>query len=737
MRSEVLSTIPAKDRSIGWVDRGIAAGLALAYLGVLLATLDIGYTRDESFYFRFGQVYQEWFSALRSDIREREWGRNLRREPVRRTWSQNFEHPPLMKTLFGASWWLLAEKVRPVTALSMTGEEAATVTVRRLGVSEGFHEGARVELMPPTPLASGAGGEIEGEAPPFDPSPPTLFGQVTARRAESAVVKVRAPESELRSYERACGEARRAPQHHMRGCMAREQRRAAVMKEGSATRFPALLFAAVVIAFIYLFGVRLANRWVGVFAALAYAAIPRAFFHAHMAAFDVPVVAVILVTLYAFWLSQWSYKWAVLTGVIWGVSLLTKHNSFFAPIFLVFYWALVHRRDFALWAPKRAPGAGAKALGAALGVMCAVTVTFAALGFFWVGLVIGALAAVVLLGWRVRLPALPAAFIWMPIIGLPMLFLLWPQLWFDSIASFRTYVDFHVRHEHYMQYYFGDVLEVPPFPMAFPFVMTLLTVPVLTLAAFTWGGALTWGGPLRRLAGLIGKWRGSDAPCDETDAEALYRRRVRAFLGINIMMPILLIALPNTPIFGGVKHWLPAMPFFALVAGVGFDDLRRRVVAAFALPRGRAVVMGGLLAVALLLPAVRETVRVHPFGTSYYNSLAGSFQGAADLRLHRQFWGYASRAALPRLNREAAPRARIFFQNTTRDAFEMYHRDGDLRGDLRHAWGVEQADYAIFHHQKSFAELEARIWREFGTVAPEWQVTLEGVPLISVYKRAR
>ena len=35
------------------------------------------------------------------------------------------------------------------------------------------------------------------------------------------------------------------------------------------------------------------------------------------------------------------------------------------------------------------------------------------------------------------------------------------------------------------------------------------------------------------------------------------------------LFPILLIALPTTPKFGGTKHWMPAMPFIALLAGVG------------------------------------------------------------------------------------------------------------------------------------------------------------------------
>ena len=42
----------------------IAVGLFVMTCGVLMLTDDMGYTRDESFYFRYGRQYAEWFQAL-------------------------------------------------------------------------------------------------------------------------------------------------------------------------------------------------------------------------------------------------------------------------------------------------------------------------------------------------------------------------------------------------------------------------------------------------------------------------------------------------------------------------------------------------------------------------------------------------------------------------------------------------------------------------------------------------
>ena len=54
----------------------------------------------------------------------------------------------------------------------------------------------------------------------------------------------------------------------------------------------------------------------------------------------------------------------------------------------------------------------------------------------------------------------------MPVVAFPMLFVFWPKLWFDPYRAVADYFQFHLQHDHYMQWYFGQPLEVPPFPVA-------------------------------------------------------------------------------------------------------------------------------------------------------------------------------------------------------------------------------------------------------------------------------
>jgi hypothetical protein len=108
-----------------------------------------------------------------------------------------------------------------------------------------------------------------------------------------------------------------------------------------------------------------------------------------------------------------------------------------------------------------------------------------------------------------------------------------------------------------------------------------------------------------------------------------------------------MVALPSTPIFGGVKHFLPAMPFLCVVAGAGAAWLItlacKLVLAPTATAAGCAGRARGWL---LCLPAVAETVRSHPDGLGHYNMLAGGFAGGASLGHEPAVLGLFRAAAL-------------------------------------------------------------------------------------------
>jgi len=445
-----------------------------------------------------------------------------------------------------------------------------------------------------------------------------------------------------------------------------------VASHAQGFRFGAFLFAAALAWLLALWGRDLAGSAGSLLAPALFFLVPRHFYHAHPAVLDLPVTALWCATAFAYWKSLAGrsergarLRWSVATGLLFGAAVSVKHTAWFLPPLLLLHWL----------ATEVAPRGR------------------------------GALAA--------RLRAVPLAFPAMLLLG-PLVFLAtWPWLWHHTGARLREYLAFHLQHVNYSWTYLGSVMREPPFPAAYPFVVTALTVPAASLAAMVGGlvqsAARLWAAARRRAADV--------SASDEF------------LLLLNALFPILLIAWPTVPHFGGVKHWLPAMPFLALLGARALATAGRVLW-----PRRAARVTAALAALALV-PAAWSVAHVHPFGTAAYNEIAGGAAGAASLGMQRQFWGDDMVAVLPALNEHAVPGARVWYQEASFDAVRAYQRDGRLRPDLRWADGPESADVSVYHYHQEFRDKEFATWTQFRTARPVAGAYLDEVPLVQVYAR--
>ena len=439
------------------------------------------------------------------------------------------------------------------------------------------------------------------------------------------------------------------------------------LSEIDALRVPAVAFASALAGFVYVFGAALFGRVAGVLGVALLFLQPRFFWHAHLACFDIPVIACWVAVVYGYWRSYDSRGWGIFAGLAWGIALSVKLNAFFLPAVLGLHWLLK------AWLDHRA-------------------------------------------GRRFEFPWV---FVSMAIFGPVLFFGLWPRHWYETVERVQWYLNFHLKHVHYFVYYFGENVQQPPLPISYPWVMTWVTVPATILLAFGIGASL-------------------------------YRRHVEAsslglatglLFAINLVFPIALISMPETPIFGGTKHWAAAMPFLSIVAAGGIVVCGRALGLAFLgrVPASSAFLRSvgiGVVAVGVCGPAFMASVENHPMGPAYYNELIGSYRGAADLRMTRQFWGFAAREGLDWVNEQAPPNARIWTHNTTGYAWRMYQRDALVRDDLR-AVSATASQVALFHHQKAFIYMLIPMWHAYGTRAPVHVVELDGVPYLSIYERPR
>lgn len=160
-------TVSQSRGTLGLVDGAIAAALAFIYCLWLVNTVhDLGYARDEGFYFHAADAYLDWFRILWSDP-----GRALERETIDRYWRVNSEHPALIKSLFAlskAAFWdgvrLFPERGTSYRFVGMVMSAASLATI--------YLWGAR-HLASLGPLLARAGGLIAALS--FALMPPVFY----------------------------------------------------------------------------------------------------------------------------------------------------------------------------------------------------------------------------------------------------------------------------------------------------------------------------------------------------------------------------------------------------------------------------------------------------------------------------------------------------------------------------------------------------------------------------------
>jgi 4-amino-4-deoxy-L-arabinose transferase-like glycosyltransferase len=552
---------PSLPRVFDRWDALIAAALGLSYLALLLGTVgNLGYARDEGFYFYAARTLEGFFDVLSERGTEA-----FARPVIDRYFAVNHEHPVLMKGLFALSHRILHD---------------------RFG----------------------------------------LFAE-----------------------------------------------------EGTAYRFPGMLMAVLAIVVLYLWGREVRGRVAGVISALLFALMPRIFYHAHLACFDVPVAAMWLTTAYVYWRSLGRGPgWAVATGVMYGLLLDTKHNSWLLPFALVAHLVALRTLERVHGLARRGP------------------------------LVPWSLPALVLVG--------PLVF-----------YALWPWIWFDTVERLAEYARFHLGHEYYNMEFLGETYWKPPMPRLYAWVMTLATVPLVTLVLFALGAFDS----LRHTLGRFAP-RGAGTPnVDRLSADALWV--------IGLLVSYAPWVSSNTPIFGGTKHWITAYPFLCLLAGHGFSLAAERLVSLAVslkkpLPHAGRLVPAGV-ALACLVGPLAMTLHSHPWGLTFYTPLVGGAPGAASLGLNRTFWGYTTGALTDELDARASRPASVYVHDTALQSWEMLQRDGRVSPNLRGSLAIHGSHLALYHHEPHMRRVEYEVWVDYGTRAPIAMGLYDGVPVTWLYER--
>jgi len=577
-KKNAADALPICARVSAWakrnVDHLIGAGIGLVYVLWLLGTArNLGFSRDEGFYFSASSEYERWFKLLFSTP-----GKAFERSAIDQIWAANHEHPSLVKSLFALSHQFLWGKWK-------------------------------------------------------------IFED-----------------------------------------------------QSTAFRFPGMVFMGLALWITYLFGARAFSRRAGIMAAILLGLMPNVFYHAHLACFDVPIMAMWIACIFTYWCAEkkGGLGWALAAGVMYGLTLETKHNAWMLPGVFLPHALLIHGRAMATETSKTA-----------------------------------------------RLP-IPASLLAMATVGPAVFLLLWPWLWNDTLPRIQEYVNFHLHHDYYNIEFLGVTYFGPPSPKSYMPVMIAATVPTVTLVLFAVGAIdrlrvlvarlFTWAGTaLERTF----SWPKEAPPNDPVQTDVL--------LFLSLAVPLAVFLLPRTPIFGGTKHWITAYPALAIFAGRGFDLVATRIEALLRekttwgdAKRRWVVALVG--AFTCLAPFV-VTRHSHPFGLSAYVPFFGGTAGGADLGLNRQFWGFTTQSLDPWFRENTKPGDTVYIMDTAWQSWQRMIDEKRIPPWLRGVGSPAEAEISIVHHEQHINEVDYNIWTEYGTTAPEYVLTHDGVPIVSVYRR--
>ena len=323
---------------------------------------------------------------------------------------------------------------------------------------------------------------------------------------------------------------------------------------------------------VFLVGVFAARRWgllAGVTSSISLAVMPRLFGHAHLASLE------------------------TFMGLTWTVAILGT----------IHLWALrVESNSDDASTPDSNVAPKSEPPGDKAAIRCGLLVGLALLTKMQAVLLPPLLTVWAFWHWRL------SAFRPLAVSGITtaVVFVVgWPWLWLDLPGHLTEYFGRTTGRVSLNVWYLGQVFKDVDVPWHYPWVMTLVTVPVgilLLAAAGVWGAR-------RRILN------------DPTTS---------LIIG-SIVAPLVLFSLPGVAVYDGARLFLVAFPGIALLAGGGVSGIHEWLVA-WKWPC--KPVLGFLLAT-----QIAGVMTTTPYYLSYYNVAVGGTPGAERLGFEVSYWG--------------------------------------------------------------------------------------------------
>lgn len=205
-----------------------------------------------------------------------------------------------------------------------------------------------------------------------------------------------------------------------------------------------------------------------------------------------------------------------------------------------------------------------------------------------------------------------------------VMLLIWPWLWPAPFARITQYLSFFAQHAYIPVMYYGERYPaisssgiVQNVPWHYPFILTAFTTPLLVLVLALVGLART--------------------------AVNLKNHDIGVLFLLGVIFPLGIAALPFSPKYDGVRLFLPAFPFIALLAGIGGEYIAATIRGIRTTKKRYAPAryFAEALALAILAYGVFLYKTVHPNELSYWNLGFNGIRGAQKAGMEITYWGNA------------------------------------------------------------------------------------------------
>ena len=426
-----------------------------------------------------------------------------------------------------------------------------------------------------------------------------------------------------------------------------------LMDRVSSFRMAVLFFVFFLNLALFSFVSRLYGRKIAFIVSLSFFFLPRIFFHSHLAALDYPVTAMWFLVIYSYWRGMGQQKWVYCSAILLGLALLTKLNAYFIYVPVVFFWLLTFNRKI-------------------------------------ISLLLGKLK----FSLREILP-LFSKIVPMFIIPPLVLTVFWPYMWKNPLSRILEYPLFSLKLTQVRYtYYFGEVFTHAPWH--YPFVWSLITIPLIVLIMF-----------------FIGLFKIAQKPYTRTDI----------FILFNALLPLIIVALPMVPKYDAERLFLPAFPFICIISGLGIKqifDFARKF---------KAEKLAFIFYMVLFsLTLYNSIIRYHPYQSSYFNEIIGGIKGAERRGFEVEYWGNAFIGSLPFLNKHSESTFWVYHHPAR---YRFYDARGLLKKEIKFG-DKDNADYLVLLiRQGSFNK---EMWRYYECEEPVFSVRVLNTNLLNIYK---